>query len=140
MSRKVGWFILVPVLLLAILGVVMGTRRSSDPVSGVRAPASTALVEQAPTLGMKLAATKLSASNEKAVIPPTQPGHYPEPGDPEYPDYQEMLRQPEYQLSVSNSPGFRIPYDSEWRSMRTGRRDVAMHDRPLSTGGSRSQR
>ena len=105
------WLILTPVLLLAILGVVIGTQRSNGPVADVE---------------------------EKPIAPPTQPGQYPEPGDPEFADYREMLRQPEYQLSVSNSPGFRIPYDPEWRSMRTGHREVATHDRPLSAGGARS--
>lgn len=61
----------------------------------------------------------------------------PSPGDPEYDDYLEMLAYPRVRSSLQNSPGFAMPYDPEWRSMITGRREVPEHDYEL-TGGSRS--
>jgi hypothetical protein len=58
----------------------------------------------------------------------------PEPGDPEYADYREMLKQPQFRSSVENSPGYRPPYDPEWRSMLTGRRNVGPTDLELTDG------
>jgi hypothetical protein len=56
----------------------------------------------------------------------------PEKGDPEWEDYQEMLKDPHVRTSVSNAPGFVIPYDPEWRSMITGHREVKKIDYPLT--------
>jgi hypothetical protein len=55
----------------------------------------------------------------------------PKEGDPEWEDYQEMLKHPRVRTSVANSPGYRIPYDPEWRSMDTGRREVEPIEYPL---------
>jgi hypothetical protein len=49
----------------------------------------------------------------------------PKPGDPEYPDYQEMLRHPSYRSSAEGRPGYALPYDPEWRSVIAGKRQVA---------------
>jgi hypothetical protein len=55
----------------------------------------------------------------------------PEPGDPQWEDYQAMLRDPHVRTSVSQAPGFRVPYDPEWRAMLTGRREVEPLSYPL---------
>jgi hypothetical protein len=66
-----------------------------------------------------------------SVIPAPLPAAKPEfayrvpaPGDPEYADYQEMLNNPRFRSSVENTTGYEIPYDPEWRSVVTGRREV----------------
>ena len=129
--NKKWWLLAVPVLLVAVLGLIYGNHSQETETWGMlREPAVTGSVDIAPETG------------EPAVRKTTPKGAsrelYPEPGDPNYADYQEMLRQPEYDLSVANSPGDRLPYDPEWRSMRTGKREVAVHDRLFTSGGSTS--
>lgn len=134
MNRK-WWLLAIPVLLLAVLGLILGGNRSDQPESPVAAtgPASNARREQT------MSPPAYSPTKPLKVTPPGGSREmYPEPGDPNYADYQEMLRQPEYDLSVANSPGDKLPYDPEWRSMRTGKREVAVHDRAFTTGGSSS--
>ena len=46
----------------------------------------------------------------------------PEPGDPEYDDYQEMLKA--FPSWTQKTPGYALPYDPEWRSVVRGRRDA----------------
>jgi hypothetical protein len=58
----------------------------------------------------------------------------PEPGDREWEDYQAMLRHPRVRSSVQDAPGYRIPYDPEWRTLITGRRVVAPNDLPVVGG------
>jgi hypothetical protein len=60
----------------------------------------------------------------------------PTSGDPEYADYQEMLRHPQYRSSLENTPGYVMPYDPEWRSVITGRREVGPNDLSFVDGGS----
>lgn len=59
----------------------------------------------------------------------------PGPGDPEYADYQAMLQHPMYRSSLENTPGYVMPYDPEWRSVITGRREVGPTDLPFVDGG-----
>ena len=110
MSKK-RWLLGIPVL-VAVLGLILGGNRSGQPPS--------------PPKPLKM--TPPGGSREM----------YPEPGDPSYADYEEMLRQPEYDLSVKHSPGDKLPYDPEWRSMRTGKREVAVHDHAFTPDGSTS--
>jgi hypothetical protein len=46
----------------------------------------------------------------------------PRPGDPEWEDYLEMRRHPEYASMVQNSAGYAPPYDPEWRASIEGKR------------------
>ncbi len=48
----------------------------------------------------------------------------PQQGDPEYADYQEMLHDPHFRSSLEGLPGYALPYDPEWRSVVTGKRQV----------------
>jgi hypothetical protein len=48
-----------------------------------------------------------------------------------------MLAHPKVRSSLQGSPGFAMPYDPEWRSMVTGRREVDKRDYRLH-GGSAS--
>ncbi len=61
----------------------------------------------------------------------------PTPADPEYADYQEMLRHSMFRSSVENSAGYAPPYDPEWRSAVTGRREAGPVDLDF-VGGARS--
>ncbi len=147
--NKKAWLLAVPVLMIAVLGVVLNGARSRQPQTFgmVSEPAAKSSVTPSPGTSEQ----QPEAAPETASPPAAQPiaplkttpkggsrELYPEPGDPNYADYQEMLRQPEYDLSVANSPGDRLPYDPEWRSLRTGRRVVAAHDRAFTAGGSAS--
>ncbi len=58
----------------------------------------------------------------------------PAPGDAEYADYLEMLKQPMFRSSLENSPGFAPPYDPEWRSVLTGRRSAGPVDLEFVNG------
>ena len=59
----------------------------------------------------------------------------PEPTDPEYADYQLMLQHRAYQTSAGER--LKLPYDPEWRSMVTGRREAGPVSTPF-TGGAHS--
>jgi hypothetical protein len=142
MNRK-WWLLGVPVLLIAVLGLVLSGNRSQKPESWGMVKETVPSASQ--SVSGALATSPAPAPAPTPAQPPlkvTPPGGsrelYPEPGDKNYADYQEMLKQPEYDLSISNSPGDKLPYDPEWRSLRTGRREVAVHDRAFSTGGSAS--
>jgi hypothetical protein len=58
----------------------------------------------------------------------------PAPGDAEYVDYQEMLTHLMFRSSVENSPGYAPPYDPEWRSVLTGRRNAGSVDLEFVNG------
>lgn len=60
----------------------------------------------------------------------------PKPGDPNYEDYQEMLAQPRFRSWMDNSPGYALPYDPEWRSVLTGRRETGPTDLEFARGGT----
>jgi hypothetical protein len=79
------------------------------------------------------AAAKPAAAVPAASIPEPE-FTVPKPGDPEYADYLEMLKQPQFRSSVENTEGYRPPYDPEWRSMLTGRRKVGPTDLELTDG------
>ena len=130
-----------PLLLIAVLGLVWNSKRSEKSESWGM------VTEHVPATSQSLKAEPATSPTPvpvqaKAPRKLTPPGGsremYPEPGDKNYADYREMLRQPEYDLSVANSPGDKIPYDPEWRSMRAGKRVVAVHDRAFTQGGSAS--
>jgi hypothetical protein len=57
----------------------------------------------------------------------------PEPGDPDYEDYQEMLRHPEY-ARFNHDKTLPMYYDPEWRSHVNGRREVPVNDLVLAGG------
>jgi len=148
--NKKWWWLAVPALSIAVLGWALNENRSRPPNSWGMAQ------ERSPVSNEPVTATSQSLHVAPAVSPDpgslepqptkalkvTPPGGsralYPEPGDQNYADYQEMLRQPEYDLSVANSPGDKLPYDPEWRSIRTGKREVVVHTRAFTMGGSAS--
>jgi hypothetical protein len=139
--NKKWWILTIPILLIAILGLVLNGNRSMRPESWgmVRepVPATSQSVSAVPA-GSSTPAPARNEGSLKVTPPGGSREMYPEPGDKNYADYQEMLRQPEYDLSVANSPGEKIPYDPEWRAMRTGKRVVVVHDRAFTQGGAAS--
>jgi hypothetical protein len=140
--NKKWWLVAVPVLLIAVLGLVLNNRSRQPESWGMvkeASPSTAQSVSVAPAISPAPAPARTQASTPLKVTPPGGSRElYPEPGDKNYADYQEMLRQPEYDLSVANSPGDKLPYDPEWRSIRTGKREVAVHDRTFTQGGSTS--
>lgn len=60
----------------------------------------------------------------------------PQPGDPVYADYQEMLQEPFYRTSLDNSPGYARPYDPEWRAPILGRREAGPTDLAFMGGAT----
>jgi hypothetical protein len=58
----------------------------------------------------------------------------PKPDDPDWDDYLEMLEHPQYRTIRRNPGEYPIPYDPEWRSVVTGRRDVDPIDLELEGG------
>jgi hypothetical protein len=60
----------------------------------------------------------------------------PAPGDPEYEDYQEMLAHPRFRSFLDGTEGYALPYDPEWRSVLTGRREAPRIEGDLAAGAS----
>jgi len=140
MNRK-WWLLGVSVLLIAVLGLVLNGNRSQTSESWGMVKETVPSTSQSVSVAPASSPTPAPAPAQppRKVTPPGGSRElYPEPGDKNYADYQEMLRQPEYDLSVANSPGDKLPYDPEWRSLRTGKRVVAVHDRAFTHGGSTS--
>jgi hypothetical protein len=78
----------------------------------------------------KLAQARLQADADAVPVEFT----VPQPGDPEYEDYREMLAHPAYRSSVENSPGYAMPYDPEWRAPLVGRREAEETDLQFVSG------
>lgn len=116
---------------LIALGAVVIVARANRSVGGVDRPApQTAMAPPTSTV------SQVASLPDSVTLAPGPNGfiyRFPKPGDQDYADYQEMLRHPAY--APSGSP---TPYDPEWRSFVTGRREVALHDRALSPGGAAS--
>ena len=58
----------------------------------------------------------------------------PKPGEPDYDDYVEMTQHPRFRSAMEGRPGYAMPYDPEWRTMVTGKREVAPMSFQLEDG------
>lgn len=144
--------------LVAVSGLVLRSIRAGDrqlaeiPRPAVTAPAARAVEVETviPAVANTEPVAESSASQHLAVSQPASPPavgptsftsrdgrmtfRVPAPTDPEYADYQQMLQHRAYQTSAGNR--LQLPYDPEWRSLITGRREAGPVQRSLSGGTS----
>lgn len=129
MNTRIRETVLLVLVVVAALGLLAW---ASSPQSPVPAAAQTARAETPSKPDDGDVASPVRGPGGDPSF--TFAGHtftVPQPGDPEWEDYQEMLKHPRVRTSVSSSPGFKVPYDPEWRSMITGRREVEALEYPL---------
>jgi len=128
--------------------VTAPAERAGDAQPIVTAPAARAVEARIPTGANSEAAAQPIASQhivatKPAVTPAIGPTSFtsrdgritfrvPAPTDPEYVDYQQMLQHRAFQTSAGNR--LQLPYDPEWRSLITGRREAGPVHRSLGGG------
>jgi hypothetical protein len=141
MTMAKRWMILTIVMIVVVLAVTALALRSS--VREATAIATETMATTAKTAGgtttAGLSAPAASTDGGAVTIVSldgTQTFTVPEPGDPEWEDYQEMLQHRQFRSVLRNSSGYGLPYDPEWRSVITGRREAPPIDAELSGGMS----
>ncbi len=131
---RVSW-----VFSLIALGLVFTGLYGIERGSGARAVGSAeAEAGNAGTYYASVAAATpaRAADLPKPLAKPDFDYRVPKPGDADYADYREMLGNPRFRSSVENTDGYEIPYDPEWRSVVTGRREVGPTNLSLIGGAS----
>jgi hypothetical protein len=104
--------------------------RASAPPERTPPPATDAeLVD-----GIRLASRAARDAAAFRSLDGTETFRVPQPSDPEWADYVEMLRHPRFRSALSNAPGRALPYDPEWRSEVRGRREVTPIEAELQGG------
>lgn len=113
---------------VAALAVAPSTRPAPPP----RADAD-------PAAGLRLPDRATAEAAAFRSLDGKQTFRVPQPDDPEWRDYVEMLHHPRFRSALTNAPGRALPYDPEWRSEVSGRRQATPVEGELQGGAATAE-